>query len=229
MRCKKHIPVLLLLLLAACPLMAQEPDGYVMQYIVQGKDTIFIDDIPPAVISPRGTMNKRQWRKYYKRVHNFSKAYPYAKFIAKTINETDSLFAADHYSKRKQDRYLDKLKRDLLREYDPIFRQLTLSQGKMIIRLIDRQTGLTPYVILKYYLDAPSAAFWQGFAKVCGGDLKVPYDRFGEDKDLEELVQIWERGEFDSLYFSIFGRPKPDIYIPKRFRKDEEQSQSPSK
>lgn len=229
MRCKKHIPTLLFLLLTACPLMAQQPDGYVMQYIVQGKDTIFIDDIPPAVISPRSTMTKRQWRKYYKRVHNFSKAYPYAKFIAKTINDTDSLFIREHYSKRKQDRYLDKLKRDLLKDFDPIFRKLTLSQGKMIIRLIDRETGLTPYVILKNYLDAPSAAFWQGFAKVCGGDLKVPYDRFGEDKDLEELVGIWERGEFDSLYFSIFGRPKPEIYIPKRFRKDEPEPQSPSK
>ena len=229
MRCKKHIPALLFLLLTACPLAAQQPDGYVMQYIVQGRDTIFIDDIPPAVISPRASMTKRQWRKYYKRVHNFSKAYPYAKFIAKTINETDDLFEREHYSKRKQDRYLDKLKRDLLREFDPIFRKLTLSQGKMIIRLIDRETGLTPYVILKNYLDAPSAAFWQGFAKICGGDLKVPYDRFGEDKDLEELVGIWERGEFDALYFSIFGRPKPEIYIPKRFRKDEESPQSPKR
>ena len=229
MRCKKHILAPLLLLLAACPLTAQQPDGYVMQYIVSGKDTIFIDDIPPAVISPRSTMTKKQWRKYYKRVHNFSKAYPYAKFIAKTINDTDELFEREHYNKRKQDKYLDKLKRDLLKDFDPIFRKLTLSQGKMIIRLIDRETGLTPYIILKNYLDAPSAAFWQGFAKVCGGDLKVPYDRFGEDKDLEELVGIWERGEFDALYFSIFGRPKPEIYIPKRFRKDEEEPQSPKR
>ena len=221
----------LLAVLSALPSPAQNNrrELKVMEYYIYKGDTIYVDELPPAVIHPRQTMSQREWVKYYKRVHNFSKAYPYAKFIAKTINETDSLFAADHYSKRKQDRYLDKLKRDLLREYDPIFRQLTLSQGKMIIRLIDRQTGLTPYVILKYYLDAPSAAFWQGFAKVCGGDLKVPYDRFGEDKDLEELVQIWERGEFDSLYFSIFGRPKPDIYIPKRFRKDEEQPQSSSK
>lgn len=226
-RGRLHITLLLLLFLTGGALCAQQPDGYVMQYVIQGRDTVFIDDIPPAVISPRATMTKRQWRKYYKRVHNFSKAYPYAKFIARTINETDELFEREHYSKRKQDRYLDRLKRDLLKDFDPIFRKLTLSQGKMIIRLIDRETGLTPYVVLKGYLDAPSAAFWQGFAKICGGDLKTPYDRFGEDKDLEELVQIWERGEFDELYFSIFGKPKPEIYIPKRFRKDEDSPQSP--
>ena len=228
MRCKKHILALLLLLTAA-PLFGQQPDGYIMQYEVHGKDTVFIDDIPPAVISPRSTMTKKQWRKYYKRVHNFSKAYPYALFIAKTINETDSLFEHDHYTRRQQDKYLDKLKRDLLKEFDPIFRKLTLAQGLMIIRLIDRQTGLTPYVILKNYLDAPSAAAWQGFARICGGNLKQPYDRFGEDKDVEELVGIWERGEFDALYFSIFGRPRPEIYIPKRFRKEEPSPQSPSK
>ena len=212
-----HI-ILLPLLLAVLPLQAQEPDGYVMPYIVQGRDTVFLDDIPPAVISPREKMTKRQWRKYYKRVHNFSKAYPYAKFVAKTINETDSLFAHDHCSRRQQSRYLDRLKRDLLKDFDPIFRKLSLAQGLMMIRLIDRETGLTPYVILKAYLDAPSAAFWQGFARIFGGNLKQPYDRFGEDRDVEELVQIWERGEFDALYFSIFGKPKPEIYIPERFR-----------
>ena len=42
--------------------------------------------------------------------------------------------------------------------------------------------------------------------------------KYGEDKDLEELVGYWERGQFDSLYEMIFGKPRPDIYIPERFR-----------
>lgn len=194
------------------------PKGYAMGYIVSGKDTIFVDDIPAAVISPKNGMTKKQWRKYYKRVHNFSKAYPYAKFIASVISSTDSLFLVDNYSKRQQDKYLDKMKQDLLNSFEPIFRGLTLNQGLMMIRLIDRQVGLTPYYIIKKYLDGPTAAFWQAFAKVCGGDLKQPYDRFGEDKDLEELVGIWEREEFDRLYWSIFLKPKPEIFIPERWR-----------
>lgn len=191
---------------------------YVMPYVVNGKDTVFLDDIPPTVISPREGMSRRAWRKYYKRVHNFSKAYPYAKFIASVISSTDSLFLVDNYSKRQQDKYLDKMKTDLLNSFDPIFRGLTLNQGLMMIRLIDRQVGLTPYYIIKKYLDGPTAAFWQAFAKICGGNLKQPYDRFKEDKDLEELVEIWERGEFDKLYLSIFGKPKPEIFIPERWR-----------
>ena len=190
----------------------------VMEYYVYQGDTIFLDELPPAVIHPRQTMNRRDWVKYYKRVHNYSKAYPYAVFVARVINETDSLFEADPYNKRQQDKYLNKMKDDLLKDFDPIFRKLTLKQGLMMIRLIDRECGQTPYYILKRYLGGTTAGFWQGVAKVFKGNLKQPYDKFGEDKDLEELVDYWERGQFDSLYEMIFGKPRPDIYIPERFR-----------
>lgn len=190
----------------------------VMEYYVYKGDTIFVDELPPAVIHPKQTMSRRNWVKYYKRVHNFSKAYPYAILIARVINQTDSLFAADHYTKRQQDKYLNKMKDDLINEFDPLFRKLTLKQGLMMIRLIDRECGQTPYYILKRYLGGTTAGFWQGVAKVFKGNLKQPYDKYGEDKDLEELVGYWERGQFDSLYEMIFGKPRPDIYIPERFR-----------
>ena len=76
----------------------------VMEYYVYQGDTIFMDELPPAVINPRQTMSRRNWVKYYQRVHNFSKAYPYALFVARVINETDSLFAADHYTPRQQEK-----------------------------------------------------------------------------------------------------------------------------
>ena len=190
----------------------------VMEYYVYKGDTIFVDELPPAVIHPKQTMSRRNWVKYYKRVHNFSKAYPYAILIARVINQTDSLFAADHYTKRQQDKYLNKMKDDLINEFDPLFRKLTLKQGLMMIRLIDRECGQTPYYILKRYLGGTTAGFWQGVAKVFKGNLKQPYDKYGEDKDLEELVGYWERGQFDDLYEMIFGKPRPEIYIPARFR-----------
>ena len=190
----------------------------VMEYYVYQGDTIFMDELPPAVIHPRQTMSRRNWMKYYKRVHNFSKAYPYALFVARVINETDSLFEADHYTKRQQDKYLSKMKDDLLKDFDPIFRKLTLKQGLMMIRLIDRECGQTPYYILKRYLGGTTAGFWQGVAKFFKGNLKQPYDKFGEDKDLEELVVIWNQGAFDDLYLMIFGQPRPEFYIPERFR-----------
>ena len=210
------------LLVAACaaPASAQSNrrNAAVMEYYVYGNDTIFVDELPPAVILPRDKMKKRDWVKYYKRVYNFSKAYPYALLVSRVINETDSLFEADRYSKREQEKYLNRLRDDLLKEFDPIFRKLTLKQGLMMIRLIDRECGLTPYYILKHYLGGPAAGFWQGVAKMFKGNLKQPYDRFGEDRDLEELVGYWEAGTFVDLYWAIFGAPPPEMYIPERFR-----------
>ena len=219
---KRPLYILLAVLaaLVALPLDAQDKrrEINVMEYYVYKGDTLYVDELPPAVIHPRQTMNRRDWVKYYKRVHNFSKAYPYAIFVARVINQTDSLFVADHYTKKQQDKYLDQMKEDLLKDFDPIFRKLTLKQGLMMIRLIDRECGQTPYYILKRYLGGTTAGFWQGVAKLFKGNLKQPYDKFGEDKDLEELVGYWERGQFDSLYEMIFGKPRPDIYIPERFR-----------
>ena len=219
---KRHIYLLLVAFatLLTLPLPAQNTrrEINVMEYYVYKGDTLYVDELPPAVIHPRQTMSRRNWVKYYKRVHNFSKAYPYAVMVARVINQTDSLFEADHYNKRQQDKYLNQMKEDLLREFDPIFRKLTLKQGLMMIRLIDRECGQTPYYILKRYLGGTTAGFWQGVAKLFKGNLKQPYDKFGEDKDLEELVGIWQRGQFDSLYEMIFGKPRPEIYIPERFR-----------
>ena len=224
---KKRVPYLaavsLLLLFCAPQAGAQKlrdksmPPA-VMPYVVNGQDTIFLDSIRPSIITPRSRMTDKQWREYYRRVHNFSKAYPYALFISRTISSTDSLFAVDNYTQRQQDKYLARMKNDLLKEYEPIFRGLTLKQGLMMIRLIDREVGQTPYYILRRYLDTPTAAFWQGLARLYGGNLKQPYEKFGQDSDLEELVGIWETGYFDELYFTIFGQPRPEIYIPKRFR-----------
>jgi hypothetical protein len=214
------LPLLLLAALFSPSLSAQDNrrEVKVMEYYVNGQDTIFLDELPPAVIHPRQTMNKRDWVKYYKRVHNFSKAYPYALMISQIITETDSTIAAENFTRRQREKFLNKKKEELLKDFDPVFRKLTLKQGLMMIRLIDRECGMTPYYILKNYLGGATASFWQGVAKLFKGNLKQPYDRYGEDKDLEELVGYWQRGEFDSLYYMIFGKPRPEILVPERYR-----------
>ena len=220
---KKRLLILIYVLAAILPgasLSAQNNrrELKVMEYQVYGKDTVYLDELPPAVIHPRQTMSRKSWTIYYKRVHNFSKAYPYALMVSRVIKETDSLFAAEHYTKRQQDRYLSQMKDDLLKDFEPLFRKLTLKQGLMMIRLIDRECGQTPYYILKRYMGGATAGFWQGVAKMFKGNLKQPYDKYGEDKDLEELVGYWQRGEFDDLYLLVFGKPRPEILIPERFK-----------
>lgn len=199
--------------------MHAQQDLQLMQFVVTPEgDTLYVDEIVPARIHPKSYMNRREWMQYYKRVHNFAKAYPYALFISQTIKETDSLFAARGYSKVQQDRYLESIKNDLISNFEPLMRQLTLKQGLMTIKLVDREVGMTPYVIIKKYLGGFNAGFWQLVAKMFKGDIKKQYDPSGEDADLEKLVEYWQQGEFDSLYEFIFNKPRPEIFIPDHFK-----------
>ena len=58
----------------------------------------------------------------------------------------------------------------------------------------------------KGYKGGITAGFWQGVAKLFGSDLKKPYDKYGEDKNVEELVEMYHQGTFDFLYYSMFNK-----------------------
>lgn len=197
---------------------AQNKSGKFMEYEVIDGDTVYLDMLSPSRVLSNHNMSKRDWIQYCKRVHNFSKAYPYALFVANTIFETDSIFVARKYNDKEQDRYLNVMKDELLKDFDPIFRQLTLTQGLMMIRLIDREVGMPPYYLIQKYLGNINAGFWQGIAKMLKGDIKRQYDPMGEDEDLEELVKIWNDGKYDELYESIFAQKRPTIVIPEKFK-----------
>ncbi len=215
--CKKIFLTLATILFCAVGFSLKAQDLLQFEIDAQG-DTVFVDEIRPARIHPKKYLSKREWRKRARRVHNFSKAYPYALFIAQTIRETDSLFAARGYNSRQQDKYLNSMKDELLKEFEPLFKGLTLSQGLMMIRLVDREVGMPPYDIIKKYLGRVNAGFWQGVAKLFKGDIKQSYEPEGEDADLEQLVNAWNYGEFDELYVFLFGKERPEIYIPEKFR-----------
>lgn len=196
----------------------QDNDSY-MQFIIQGKDTVYVDDLPAARVYERLPRQKgREWRKYYRLVHNFSKVYPYALVARKIVEEVDSTIAADNLVRGRRDRYISQKQKELFNVFEEPMRHLTVSQGAILMRLIDREVGKSSYNIIKDYKNGMAAGFWQGIAKLFGTDLKKPYDPDGEDMPLEELVQKWENGEFEGLYYSLFWKFPPTIEIPSKYR-----------
>lgn len=189
---------------------AQGQDSLLMmRYIVDDYgDTIYIDDLPQIdIIAKR---KGKEWRKYYRLVHNFAKTYPYALLAEEKLREADSTITAEGLRRGKRNRYINILQKELFETFEKPLRNLTVTQGKLLLRLIDRQTGITPYEIIHNYKGRAAAGFWQGIAKLFGSDMKRPYDPQGEDKETEELVQIYQKGEFNSLYRSIFGKNPPE-------------------
>ena len=195
-----------------------QSQGNVLEYIVEGNDTIFIDEIRAAkVFSRLPKMKGREWRKYYRLVHNFSKAYPYALVARKLVIEADSTIAADRLKGVKREKYISKVQKELFDVFEGQMRSLTVSQGALIMKLVDREVGKSSYNIIKGYKSGITAGFWQGIAKMFGSDLKAPYDPEGEDMAVEELVKLWEDGDFDALYWSLFWKDPPVMPIPEKY------------
>ena len=196
---------------------AHSPGG-MMEYIVEGNDTIYVDEIRPSKVYSRLPKQKgKEWRKYYRLVHNFSKSYPYALVAQKLVMEADSTIAADKLKGVKKEKYVSQVQKELFEVFEGQMRKLTVSQGALLMKLIDREAGKSSYNIIKDYKSGIAAGFWQGIAKIFGTDLKKPYDPEGEDKLTEELVEIWEAGDFEAFYFSIFWKEPPVMPIPEKY------------
>lgn len=189
-----------------------------LAYFIEGEDTIYYDTITASKVYSRLPKQKgKEWRQYYRLVHNFSKSYPYALVAKKLVVEADSTIAADRLKGNKREKYINSVQKELFDVFEGQMKKLTVSQGALIMKLIDREVGKSSYNIIKGYKSGVTAGFWQGIAKLFGSDLKKPYDPEGEDKEVEELVKLWEAGDFQALYFSLFWQDPPEMPIPEKY------------
>ena len=203
-----------------CHAQSARPDGKeVLHYIVEGKDTIYIDQIKASKVYSRLPKQKgKDWRKYYRLVHNFSKTYPYALAARKIVARADSTIAADNLKRTKRDKYISQVQNELFNVFEKPLRGLTVTQGALLMKLIDREIGKSSFDIIKDYKNGIAARFWNGIAKMFGSDLRKPYDPEGEDKEIEDLVDIWEDGDFPAFYMSLFWQDPPIVEIPEKYR-----------
>ena len=194
------------------------PPGVFLRMKVENGDTTYFDNIPPAWVFTRGShTSEKAWRKYYKLVYRFARVYPYAEASGGLRHIVDSTIAANHYNSFQKEQYINKVQKQLFKDFEGALRHMTISQGALLLKLIDRETGMPPYNVIKEYKSGIAAGFWQGVAKLFENDLKSQYDPQGEDRDTEELVQIWKSGNFKSLYWSIFWEDPPEIVVPEKY------------
>ena len=229
---KKYIPYIITLLSVLVPagggLLAQNAQNRttptehvrkIMRYTVEGNDTIYMETLPAAKIYDRLPRQKgKEWRKYYRLVHNFSKVYPYALVARKIVERADSTIATDGLKGMKREKYINGIQNELFDAFETPMRNMTISQGALLMRLIDREVGKSSYSIIKDYKSGIAAGFWQGIAKLFGTDLKAPYNPEGVDRETEELVAMWEKGEFEGLYYSLFWDWPRIPEIPSKYR-----------
>lgn len=199
---------LLASLLFPCPAAGQihPQKGVVMGICVDDNgDTVYLDQIEPIWIFPRGKgMKKGDWRRYYKTVYNFNRIYPYALACRKLMAQVDRELAIGGYSRSDRSRYINNVEKELFKLFEKDIRRMTITQGVLLVRLIDRECGMSGYEIIKNYESGFAATFWQLVAKLFDQDLKSRYDPKGKDAKTEELIKIWDSGNWKQFYFSIF-------------------------
>ncbi len=207
----KRVCIILLVLAAACLCAGaqnvRKVTGTPMEYIVDSNgDTTFVATLDPAWVLPRGQkMKGRDWRRYYRLVYNFNKVYPYALVGRKLMAQVDSTIAADVTRRSERTRYISDVEKELFRLFERDIRTMTVSQGLVLMRLIDRECGLSAFEIIRTYESGFAANFWQLVARLFSQNLKTRYDPTqGEDAQIEELCGIWDSGRWDDFYFSIF-------------------------
>jgi hypothetical protein len=187
------------------PVRPRKVTGVPMFYEVINGDTVFVDSIDPVWVFPKGRrMKGNDWRREYRLVYNFNKVYPYALVGRKMMKQVDSTISADVSKRSQRNAYTRDVMLELFRLFEKDIRGMTISQGVLLMRLVDRECGMTPYEIIKTYRSGFTAGFWQMVARLFGTNLKTPYQPKGMDKKTEQLVQLWEAGAWESFYYSIF-------------------------
>ena len=151
-------------------------------------DTIPVVYLPNVYIyRPPSFDNRRQERFYWRNVRDVKKTLPIAREVRGIIVETYE-YLLTIPNEKERERHLAAVEKGLLEQYTPQMKKLTLRQGKMLIKLIDRECDQTGFELIKVFMGGFKANFYQTFAALFGASLKKEYDPEVEDAELEEII-----------------------------------------
>lgn len=199
MRKRVQYTILLVFLLCCAGIQAQTirtnilPEGY-QRATLEGTDTIAVVSLRSIYIFPQEKFkNKREQEQYTKLVRDVKRTLPYAKMVYDTLIETYEYMETLPTDKARQ-AHLKRMEDELFEYYKPELKKLTFSQGKLLIKLIDRECNQSSYNLLRAYLGSFRAGFWNIFAGLFGASLKSEYDAKGKDAQTERIVILVENG-----------------------------------
>ena len=201
---KRKILIMILCFAASQPLLAQEdgggddtmfvPNVKVSKTVVDG-DTVQYMEMSNVYVYPEPTFKSQRQQKAYNRlIRNVKKVLPYAKMIKQIIIETGQVLETIP-TKKEREAHIDRVAKELQKQYEPVMRKLSYSQGKLLIKLVNRECHSTAYGAITAFMGSLKAGVWQAFAWVFGASLKKGYDPDGVDRLTERVVLMVEAGQ----------------------------------
>jgi len=170
-------------------------DSIVVFAKIVGNDTIPLVQLPEVpVYAMRLFDTRRDIRRIEKMIYNVKKVYPYARLAGIKLRQYEAMLQAASTDKERK-KIMKKAEDEINEQFGAELRDLTFTQGKILIKLIDRETKATSYTLLKDLRGGVTAFFYQGFARIWGYNLKTEYDAQGEDELIETIVLMIENGQ----------------------------------
>ena len=173
----------------------QSINGYLVPMCIYNGDTIPCVQLRTVYIfRPLKFKNEKERQEYYRLIRNVKKVYPISREINQAIIETYEYLQTLPNEKARQ-KHIKRVEKGLKDQYTPRMKKLSFAQGKLLIKLIDRQSNSTSYELVKAFMGPFKAGFYQTFAALFGASLKKEYDPQGEDKLTERVVLMVENGQ----------------------------------
>lgn len=168
---------------------------YMVGVCIYKGDTIPAITLRPVYIyKPLKFKSKKQRKSYNKLVRNVKKTLPIAKEINRTIIETYNYLETLPNKKAKQ-KHIELVEKGLKEQYTPQMKKLTFSQGKLLIKLVDRECNQSSYELVKAFMGPFKAGVYQTFASLFGASLKKEYDPEHDDAMTERIITLVENGQ----------------------------------
>ena len=189
---KSRIVILLLLLSFATPCIKAQRRSrgfWHQEWTVDNGDTIPIVHILPI----RKYARKPDMKRYQRLIRMVKKCYPLAKQARMEMEEMERQLLTVKDSKEQQ-RLSKEMQKRLIKQYTPVILKMTFSEGKVLLKLIDRETEYTAFQIIKEFRGGFVAGFFQAMAKLFGNNLKLEYEPETKDRTLEQIVTYYEMG-----------------------------------
>ena len=168
-------------------------NGQVMTALITNGDTLIMADLEDvSITSPRSFDDVSEYRKYLRYRKYANKVYPYAREAIKIFREMEEATAT--LNKRKRKKHIKKLQKELKNEFSDPLKKLTRTQGKILVKMIERELDRPMHSLLKELKGSFTASYWHQFSKMYGYDLKRGYIE-GDDPLLDAVLQ-----DFDISY-----------------------------
>jgi hypothetical protein len=191
---KRSLLILIILFSSIFILQSQDQERIVRALVIDGDTIPQISLMEIEVYSIVVPKNRRKQRKLSRYIKNVKKVYPYAKLAGIQLRKYEyQLLNASNNKERRQ--LMKQAEKEINEKYGGELRDLTFSQGKILIKLIDRETGDSSFELVQQLRGKFTAFWYQAFAKIWGYNLKLKYDPNGEDRQLEAIVKMIERGQ----------------------------------